>query len=666
MRGRSEVPKLVETAVQLGVTVRDPAPPRAFRFAHDGCRLHGLDWGGTGVPVLLLHGGGLTAHTWDFVCLGLRGAARLVALDLRGHGDSDWSDDCRVGTMAADVVAAADHLGFARVRLVGMSLGGVVAAHVAAARPDRVERLALVDVAPGVDFESTGRIREFMSGLAPVRDLGAVVEAAMRVNPRAHRASVAYRMSTLFRRAPDGGWVPKGDPRPPDFPAILAAIGRLAELAAGVRVLLVRGGRSRVLPQAAAERLVGRLPDAELAVVPDAGHNVQEDNPAALVTALRTFVAPGPAESTSAPIRRVRRMTTREYRYWSSAERFQSLVEELAPLDMGEWLVRDVEAAVAALGWDLLPVPPGRVVDLARGPLDGVGWELGLPPRGPRQGIGVVVGADDGVRPRAVRLEVNLGTGIAYDDDHRDEVDFVRTAWDVMQEILGTPPTLWAGAGLRWDSPGPRMLWRRPGGTTLAVGLDVHSAPVMSMLHTVSDGDAAGSRGMSPGVWRAGEPADLPSLPEPEPRVTTTWEWVESRLAKALRALCADTPCLPGAFVLHLQSARDQLCFVSAWNEGLDMRIESFVHHAERADANLLAQRGWSDAGGLWQRRFDNAVKNGDHADTAATMLVEAIRAMGVDDPNELNYHGTVSGRGHHFQLELPHLRLARMAEPVD
>lgn len=171
---------------------------------------------------------------------------------------------------------------------------------------------------------------------------------------------------------------------------------------------------------------------------------------------------------------------------------------------------------------------------------------------------------------------------------------------------------------------------------------------------------------MSPGVWRAGEPADLPSLPEPEPRVTTTWEWVESRLAKALRALCADTPCLPGAFVLHLQSARDQLCFVSAWNEGLDMRIESFVHHAERADANLLAQRGWSDAGGLWQRRFDNAVKNGDHADTAATMLVEAIRAMGVDDPNELNYHGTVSGRGHHFQLELPHLRLARMAEPVD
>lgn len=159
MRGRSEVPKLVETAVQLGVTVRDPAPPRAFRFAHDGCRLHGLDWGGTGVPVLLLHGGGLTAHTWDFVCLGLRGAARLVALDLRGHGDSDWSDDCRVGTMAADVVAAADHLGFARVRLVGMSLGGVVAAHVAAARPDRVERLALVDVAPGVDFESTGRIR---------------------------------------------------------------------------------------------------------------------------------------------------------------------------------------------------------------------------------------------------------------------------------------------------------------------------------------------------------------------------------------------------------------------------------------------------------------------------------------------------------------------------
>ncbi|WP_161363608.1 alpha/beta hydrolase [Streptomyces sp. SID3343] len=288
---------MTELAASLGVSTHDSTPPREIRFSRAGCRLHGFDWGGTGSPVLLIHGGGLTAHTWDFVCLGLRGVARSVALDLRGHGDSDWSDDYRIDTMAADVVAAVDHLGFERVGLVGMSLGGVIAAHVADVWPDRVERLALVDVAPGVDYESTRHVRAFMAALGPVRDIETVVEAAMRVNPKADRAGVAYRMSTLFRRAPEGGWVPKGDPRPPDFPVILAAIDRLADRLNRVPapVLLVRGGRSRVLSQAAAERLVEQVPDGELVVVPDAGHNVQEDDPAALIGALRTFLTRRPS-----------------------------------------------------------------------------------------------------------------------------------------------------------------------------------------------------------------------------------------------------------------------------------------------------------------------------------------------------------------------------------
>jgi hypothetical protein len=357
-------------------------------------------------------------------------------------------------------------------------------------------------------------------------------------------------------------------------------------------------------------------------------------------------------------------MTIHDYRYWSSRKRFRSLLEELVPLDMGGWRVEEVETALGTLGWQLLPVRPGEVVDLARGPLRGVGRQLASPPRGPRQGVGVVV-VDDFACGQAVGVEVNLGYGIAYDDDHHDEVDFVRTTWDIMEEVLGTPPSLWAGAGRRWESRGPRMLWRRPGGTTLAVGLDVHSAPVVSMLRTASDSDAAGHPTMSPGVWRAAEPADLPPVPErDELRAPLTWASVRTALSEALRALCADVPCLPGRFILHLQSALDPLRFVSAWNEGLDLRIESFVHHADRIDPDLLAERGWSDAGGLWQRRFGHAADGDGSADTAAAMLVEAIRAMGVDDADELNYHGTVSGRGHLFQLDLPDLRLPRMNEP--
>ncbi|MBB5917674.1 pimeloyl-ACP methyl ester carboxylesterase [Nocardia transvalensis] len=283
---------MTELAAALGVDIHDPTPPRDIHYSRTGCRLHGFDWGGEGFPVFLLHGGKLSAHTWDFVSLGLRGTVRPIALDLRGHGDSDWSGDYRVATMAADVAAAADHLGIDRFALAGMSLGGVVAAHVAGTWPDRVHRLALIDVAPGVDFDSTRRMREFTLGLGAVGSLDTVVDAALRLNPRADRASVAYRMHTLFRPTPEGEWIPKADPSPPDFPAILAAIHRLTTQLTRHPVLLIRGARSKVLPQLAAEQLVDRIPHGELVVVPNAGHNVQEDNPAALTIALRAFLTP--------------------------------------------------------------------------------------------------------------------------------------------------------------------------------------------------------------------------------------------------------------------------------------------------------------------------------------------------------------------------------------
>ena len=87
-------------------------------------RLHYLDWGpagrrpGTrgGWPLVFLHGGGLNAHTWDIVCLALREEYRCHALDLRGHGDSEWSpaQDYSLGAHLRDLEAFADHLDIAR------------------------------------------------------------------------------------------------------------------------------------------------------------------------------------------------------------------------------------------------------------------------------------------------------------------------------------------------------------------------------------------------------------------------------------------------------------------------------------------------------------------------------------------------------------------------
>src|SRR5215468_3004645 len=84
---------LATIADRLGIAVTDLAPPCSQSFrAPGGPNIHVLDWGGHGPPAVLLHGGSLTSHTWDYVAIALRADFRLVALDMRGHGASDWTD----------------------------------------------------------------------------------------------------------------------------------------------------------------------------------------------------------------------------------------------------------------------------------------------------------------------------------------------------------------------------------------------------------------------------------------------------------------------------------------------------------------------------------------------------------------------------------------------
>jgi pimeloyl-ACP methyl ester carboxylesterase len=121
---------LVPLARRLGISFEDTTPPRHLMLpGAGGVRLHALDWSGDGAPTLFLHGGRLTAQTFDYVCLGLRDRVRAVALDLRGHGDSDRTSDYAFDSQVADIRAILDALAWPRAHLVGMSLGGLIAAH---------------------------------------------------------------------------------------------------------------------------------------------------------------------------------------------------------------------------------------------------------------------------------------------------------------------------------------------------------------------------------------------------------------------------------------------------------------------------------------------------------------------------------------------------------
>ncbi|WP_405667196.1 hypothetical protein OG379_35010 [Streptomyces sp. NBC_01166] len=340
-------------------------------------------------------------------------------------------------------------------------------------------------------------------------------------------------------------------------------------------------------------------------------------------------------------------MTADRYKGWDSETRFQSLLDELIPLDMGSWLLPEVRAALATLGWQLLPVSPGQhPPDPARGRRPEVAWTLGRPPEGPRQGVGVLTVASGDPR-QVLGLEVNLTYGIAYDDDHSSEWHFAQTARELTERALGGPPTWLAG-------PGPRAVWHRPG-VSVAVMLD-EGCVVLQLLRTAHGTE---SRPGQPDVWRGSTPA-RPCAPE-APQPVRNWTDAQARLSGVMQALCAQVPTLPGSFTLHLSSARDPLRFVSAWNEEEDLRVEAFTHFADLADPERLTRLGWRRHGGLWQRRFRGAQKRGEHAREATALLVDALITLEVDT-SELVYFGELSTPRGLRHLELPYVGVPRAA----
>lgn len=278
---------LQRLAVARAIPLRR-APASGWVQTSDGLRLHHLDWAGGPETLVLLHGGSLSAHTFDLLALAIGEAVRCVALDLRGHGLSGWADRYRVERSAADVIELADRLELAKFHLAGMSLGGCVAGHAAADLGPRLASLSFIDVAPDVSFGATARMRAFMASVRPAAHVEDVVRSALAVSPRTDPDLMLYRYQSLLKRGPDG-FVWKGDRRrTPDFPHILGKVAELAGRAGQVAcpVLVARGGRSRVLSADAARGFAQRFPYGDWVVLPDAGHNIQEDQPRALATAL--------------------------------------------------------------------------------------------------------------------------------------------------------------------------------------------------------------------------------------------------------------------------------------------------------------------------------------------------------------------------------------------
>src|SRR5215813_10272577 len=190
--------------------------PESKQMTRDGMRLHYLDWGtARRRPIVFLHGAALNAHTWDVVCLMLRGQNHCYALDQRGHGESAWAEDADYSGDAhrADIEAFVDHLGLSQFVLVGHSMGGFNAFNYAIHNSYRLAALVMVDAGPSMLTNGARRIVDFVSETAESDSLEQIMEKAMAFNP--HRDPRLLRHSLLhnFRQTPSGKWIRKTDLR---------------------------------------------------------------------------------------------------------------------------------------------------------------------------------------------------------------------------------------------------------------------------------------------------------------------------------------------------------------------------------------------------------------------------------------------------------------------
>ena len=264
----------------------------------NGVTLHYLDWGAADAPpVVLLHGITGHARVWDHLASRLLPGHRVLALDQRGHGDSDPApdDDYGVGPMADDVAAFAGSLRLDRFALVGHSMGGRIAIKYAADHVARLDRLVIIDIGPEINLAGLQRVRDMMAH-SPERIESEewAVEYIRRGNPLQDVDMLRARVRHGLKRGADGELTWK------------YAKGLRDMMRAGRRdavdlweplpriscpTLVVRGAESDILSADVAKKMTERLPDGRLVEIEGAGHTVPADRPEEFVRQIRAFLS---------------------------------------------------------------------------------------------------------------------------------------------------------------------------------------------------------------------------------------------------------------------------------------------------------------------------------------------------------------------------------------
>ena len=291
---------LFEAARQMGIPfVEENEPIDKFVQVH-GLNFHYLEWGDTSHPVIvMLHGFAQQAHSWDVVALAFADRDRVIAIDQRGHGDSDWAKDgdYTPETQQIDIQGIVEELKLDEFILMGLSMGGRNSFTYAANNPEKVKALIIVDAGPENVRAGTQNIRNFVEQEDELDSIDAFVERVIKYNPRRDPIQIRGSIVNNLKQLPTGKWTWKYD-------KLLRSAGRMGRKqepevtdrlwkyveSLSCPTLVVKGDRSDVIAAGTADQMHKRIPGGKIAIVENAGHLVMGDNPSGFERAVTTFI----------------------------------------------------------------------------------------------------------------------------------------------------------------------------------------------------------------------------------------------------------------------------------------------------------------------------------------------------------------------------------------
>ena len=259
----------------------------------NGLRLHYLDWGSPGKqPFIMLHGIGRIAHSFDHIAPRFNQDYHVIAIDMRGHGDSEWSPEGAylVEDYVRDLAAFIEQLNLRSVVLLGNSTGGRVVQVYAGMHPERMAKLVVEDVGPERTNEiATGfatRVQQEENGWASEDEL---VASLMRGGGRVSEELQRNYAHFGSKRRADGRIVWKRDPN-----LVKGFIPtELWEQVLKIRCpsIYILGGASTIVPERTQQKLQENLPAVQIVTMPKLGHYPHQEAPEDYIRIVQTFLA---------------------------------------------------------------------------------------------------------------------------------------------------------------------------------------------------------------------------------------------------------------------------------------------------------------------------------------------------------------------------------------